>query len=280
MEKQCQSLRMTGADKAAHLRAAECFGRALVDDPTLNWLTDGKRPQVVVRFFTRVAHMSLRAIKDHRDCWQLLPVVAAATDSNGAEATAAVAPAVVCIGCEYPRHHPSDLRLLFNGLIPMLAAVPSLRSLRFISETMDIMDLEKEAFHKAHGPFLYIACYGTEPGLQGRGLGSQLLQAVIADAEERGIPLYLEANSPGSRRFYERHGFEMLREIRAKPQAPPLFVMARLPSSRNQPRQQDAHAAVMGQQAGKAATVGAGAAARRARNVSALGSASSLQCSA
>ncbi|KXZ45022.1 hypothetical protein GPECTOR_59g629 [Gonium pectorale] len=298
-KQQFQLAQIPCTDAAAQLRAAECFGRALVGDPILNWITEGQRPQAVVRFFTRAALMALRALDDHSHCWQLLPPVEAAAGGGGGGAPEAAAGALVgdpilnwltegqrpqavvrfftgaalmalralddhshcwqllppvvavaggggggapeaaavCICCEYPRDRPSELRLLAAGLLPALGALlPDLRSVGHMLATFGEMDDGKEAFHQAYGPFLYIACFGTDPAQQGRGLGSQLMGKLVAASEERGIPLYLEANSPGGQRFYERHGFQTLGEIRAKPQAPPLFVMARFPSSGKQAR--------------------------------------------
>lgn len=50
--------------------------------------------------------------------------------------------------------------------------------------------------------------------VQGRGLGSLLLNQLIADASERGVPVILQVlkvNS-GARRLYERLGFKVISE--------------------------------------------------------------------
>ena len=38
-----------------------------------------------------------------------------------------------------------------------------------------------------HGDFLYIACFGTAPEQQGRGLGSQLMRRVLQHADAKDL---------------------------------------------------------------------------------------------
>ena len=46
------------------------------------------------------------------------------------------------------------------------------------------------------------------PDTQGRGVGAQVLAAVLADADARRLPLFVTAlRDSGSNRFYQRHGF-------------------------------------------------------------------------
>lgn len=66
------------------------------------------------------------------------------------------------------------------------------------------------------------------PGHRGRGLGQRLLADLQAEATRRGVPvtLHVERNNPGARRFYLRHGFEVVEDIgtherlRWQPEAP------------------------------------------------------------
>jgi GNAT superfamily N-acetyltransferase len=46
------------------------------------------------------------------------------------------------------------------------------------------------------------------PSVQGRGLGSAVLQGVFADADARGLSIHVGAlKNSAANRFYERHGF-------------------------------------------------------------------------
>jgi GNAT superfamily N-acetyltransferase len=50
---------------------------------------------------------------------------------------------------------------------------------------------------------------GVGPEWQGQGVGSQLLQSVLARADADGVPCYLETGTEPNLRFYRRHGFEV-----------------------------------------------------------------------
>lgn len=60
-------------------------------------------------------------------------------------------------------------------------------------------------------PHWRLSMLTVAPGAQGRGVGSTLLQHGLARAE--GLPAALEATTPGSRRLYERSGFELVELI-------------------------------------------------------------------
>lgn len=51
------------------------------------------------------------------------------------------------------------------------------------------------------------------PGAQGRGIGSAVLRDVLADADERCLPLHVGAlKGSAANRFYAQHGFEQVGE--------------------------------------------------------------------
>jgi len=57
----------------------------------------------------------------------------------------------------------------------------------------------------------------VRPGLEGRGVGSAMLQALKGELRREGVSRIDTAShfdNPGARRFYERHGFMSLREER------------------------------------------------------------------
>jgi hypothetical protein len=64
---------------------------------------------------------------------------------------------------------------------------------------------------------------------QGRGIGSSLLSALGQAADQRGLPVYLEASSEESAHLYRRHGFVDTGTIVAQ-DVPPLYAMWREPS--------------------------------------------------
>ena len=52
---------------------------------------------------------------------------------------------------------------------------------------------------------------GVSPVCQGQGIGGSLIQPVLKQADEEGLPCYLETDTPGAVRFYQKHGFEIVR---------------------------------------------------------------------
>jgi ribosomal protein S18 acetylase RimI-like enzyme len=82
--------------------------------------------------------------------------------------------------------------------------------------------------HHPHEPHWYLGFLGVHPALQGLGLGSALLRATLAGVDAAGEAAYLEATSPENRRLYERHGFEVVREL-PLPGGPSLAAMWRAP---------------------------------------------------
>jgi GNAT superfamily N-acetyltransferase len=80
--------------------------------------------------------------------------------------------------------------------------------------------------HRPHDPHRYLVRFGVVPSHQGVGIASALLGAVLDRVDRVGGATYLEASSPQSRALFERHGFEVTRELRCAG-APPLWGMWR-----------------------------------------------------
>ncbi|KAK5171922.1 uncharacterized protein LTR77_003559 [Saxophila tyrrhenica] len=62
----------------------------------------------------------------------------------------------------------------------------------------------------------YIGMLATEPRHQHNGAGTLLLEQVLAEADDAGVETYLEATDT-AKPFYERHGFEIITELRFDP---------------------------------------------------------------
>jgi ribosomal protein S18 acetylase RimI-like enzyme len=78
-----------------------------------------------------------------------------------------------------------------------------------------------------HEPHWYLFAIGVDPSHQGRGVGSALLRAVLAQCDARREPAYLEASTPDNARLYARHGFALLHELRLGQDGPPVSLMWR-----------------------------------------------------
>lgn len=78
-------------------------------------------------------------------------------------------------------------------------------------------------------PHYYLATLGTDPPMQGKGIGSAVLKPVLDICDREGIPAYLESSKERNVPFYRRHGFEVTEEYRLPPDGPPVWLMWREP---------------------------------------------------
>lgn len=77
-------------------------------------------------------------------------------------------------------------------------------------------------------PHWYLAILGTATEYQGKGVGSALMEPILTKCDTEGVPAYLESSKESNIAFYNRHGFEVTGEVRAK-DGPTLWPMWREP---------------------------------------------------
>ncbi|HEV2754372.1 MAG TPA: GNAT family N-acetyltransferase [Actinomycetota bacterium] len=77
-------------------------------------------------------------------------------------------------------------------------------------------------------PHFYLSALGVDPQAQGRGLGSRLMEPMIARCDAEGVGAYLESSKESNVAFYSRHGFRVTAETRF-PRGPRLWLMWRDP---------------------------------------------------
>jgi GNAT superfamily N-acetyltransferase len=70
-----------------------------------------------------------------------------------------------------------------------------------------------DEFHPAE-PHWYLAIVGVDSAYQGRGWGAQLMEPALSRCDEDGVIAYLESSNPANISLYQRHGFEVIGEIR------------------------------------------------------------------
>ena len=75
---------------------------------------------------------------------------------------------------------------------------------------------------------MYLSIIGTDPAAQGRGVGSALLEPVLRQCDEDGIPAYLESSKERNVAYYARHGFRVRDEL-TLPRGPRMWLMWREP---------------------------------------------------
>ena len=92
------------------------------------------------------------------------------------------------------------------GAIPFKAGLVATR--RFVAAMSATEDLHEAV----EGPHWHLVALGTRPARQGQGLGGALLEVGTAQADDAGVPCYLETGSDENVAFYSRRGFEVIDE--------------------------------------------------------------------
>lgn len=182
---------------------ARLFTAAFLGDPAMDWVAreGAKRAGGLKRFFAWL--LTVRAIP-YGEVWM--------GDGSAAIWLPPGAPATAGGTLEQIRLAPMFLNLCgFSRLLRGQA----------IADAM-----EK---HHPKLPHYYLAFIGVEPGLQGMGLGSALLEATLRRVDASGLPAYLENSNPKNTPLYTRHGFAPQTDI-APRGAPPVIAMWRGPS--------------------------------------------------
>ncbi len=87
------------------------------------------------------------------------------------------------------------------------------------------------AWQHQHAPeaHWYLAALGVTPARQGHGIGTALLQPVLARADAAGLPCYLETGVARNVGFYARQGFTVVDEGALPQGGPWLWAMRRAP---------------------------------------------------
>ncbi|HZK99443.1 MAG TPA: N-acetyltransferase [Caulobacteraceae bacterium] len=88
-------------------------------------------------------------------------------------------------------------------------------------------DMDKH--HPMDRPHAYLWFLGVARAAQGRGVGSRLLDVATARLDAQGQGAYLETQTERNIGLYRRHGFEVISEHKARPDAPPLWSLWRDP---------------------------------------------------
>lgn len=80
-------------------------------------------------------------------------------------------------------------------------------------------------------PHWYLWALGVEPASQGQGIGSRLIQPVLARADDTGLPCYLETETERNVAFYQKRGFEVAVEGAVADAGLTLWTMVREPGA-------------------------------------------------
>jgi GNAT superfamily N-acetyltransferase len=83
-----------------------------------------------------------------------------------------------------------------------------------IKEDMQGIFEQMGKFHPTE-PHWYLPMIGVDPACQGAGIGSALMIEALKAVDRDGVIAYLESSNPRNVSLYQRHGFEVIGEIRS-----------------------------------------------------------------
>jgi ribosomal protein S18 acetylase RimI-like enzyme len=184
-------------------RLAQALASAFQDDPVIAWIfPDQQRRRRVLPAFMQFRLRKLAFL--HDEVW---------TTTGRAAAAVWLPPPG-----RWQLSGPQRLRLL-----PPLVRFLGLRTASVLAglERME----ERHPHDRSHW---YLFILGTEPAAQGRGLGSALLDQMLARVDAEGMPAYLESSSERNLALYGRHGLEVTSEV-VIPGGPRIWPMWREP---------------------------------------------------
>jgi ribosomal protein S18 acetylase RimI-like enzyme len=180
---------------------AGALTRAFADDPVALWSCPSERlrPRVLTRFY----ETRLRQVLETGEVWVDESLGAAAMWlPPGAWRTTSREDLAIARSLTHPTLLPR-LPLVAYGLLGVERRHP-------------------------RTPHWYLAVLGTDPGAQGRGLGTAVLREVLERCDADGIGAYLESSKERNVDYYARFGFRVTDE-HDLPRGPRLWPMWRDP---------------------------------------------------
>jgi len=198
------SIPVLAAQPADFDQLADVLTRAFLDDPVIGWFfpEESERPRRLRRYFREIV----------LDVGLSETTEVSTTEDRGAVAVWAP---------------PDQWRVSVGRQLRLLPRYVAIASIRWAPSRLLAFN-QIESHHPKGPPHWYLPTLGTDPGRQGRGLGSALLGAGLARCDADGLPAYLESSKEANVPFYERHGFEVT-ETFDLPDGPRLWLMWRDP---------------------------------------------------
>jgi ribosomal protein S18 acetylase RimI-like enzyme len=118
-------------------------------------------------------------------------------------------------------HGPNPFQFLLSGVQCL--------SLMGSRAPLAVVGFMKTVPRQPKHPHFYLSLLAVDPPYQGQGLGSDLLFSLLSLSDQKNVPVYLEATSEHSFRFYQRHGFQLSETLQLPYRGPTLWLMNREP---------------------------------------------------
>ncbi|MCW3780908.1 GNAT family N-acetyltransferase [Defluviimonas salinarum] len=102
------------------------------------------------------------------------------------------------------------------GVVPDAEALAENAARTFQPDRLPLFQALIEACEPYHldEPHWHLSLVAVDPVQGGKGLGSRLLAHGLAACDRHGLPVYLESTNRRNLTIYQRHGFELLAEVR------------------------------------------------------------------
>lgn len=184
-----QALPLSTKDYAA---AATALARAFEDDPAILAILKGYSAQ------ERIQALNIAFGANLQQCG---PQAAPLSVYSEAELAGA---ALIHRPGTYPPPLAAQLKVFWAGFKALRSPTVLWRWAKLLS-TMDK--------HHPKEPHFYLEILGVDPQWQGIGFGSRLMERLNKWADAEGVGSYLETAKAGNVPFYERHGFQVVKEL-------------------------------------------------------------------
>ena len=91
----------------------------------------------------------------------------------------------------------------------------------FVGDTQEMLMQDRAHY--------YLWGLAVAPGHQGKGIGTTLMQPVLAKADAQKMPVYLETHDENNVRYYQRYGFGLIHTAKVPKYDLPIWCMLREP---------------------------------------------------
>lgn len=107
--------------------------------------------------------------------------------------------------------YPHEKRTTFKGVLLDIKLIFEVIGLDSIKKALDREVKIKEKQPKQ--PMAYLWFIGVDPTAQHKGIGSKLLCDIIAYANQKNLPVFLETSTLENLPWYERFGFKIFEQL-------------------------------------------------------------------
>lgn len=122
---------------------------------------------------------------------------------------------------------PGESVDLVDLLLAGLYELPFRLPLPYLARWQTALALDRLHHQAMPTPHWYLMLLAVSPRFQRQGVGHQLMQPGLAGSDRTGLPCYVETSTEGAVRFYQRHGFEMVKTGPGADQAPLFWTLQR-----------------------------------------------------